>query len=142
MKKSILVLGIATLLLASCGDSKKKEIKKEVDTKVEKVQKPVTKSQESGADSKIADGKKLFTDKGCVACHQEAIKVVGPSLKDIAAKYNETNGNMVQFLKGEGTAIVDTDPAQVAVMQANFAVTKTLTDEQLTAISAYISSVK
>ena len=29
----------------------------------------------------------LATSKGCMACHQVETKVVGPALKDIAAKY-------------------------------------------------------
>jgi len=31
----------------------------------------------------------LATAKGCLACHQVAVKVVGPAYKDIAAKYKE-----------------------------------------------------
>ena len=29
----------------------------------------------------------LIRKNGCIACHQNATKVVGPALKDIAAKY-------------------------------------------------------
>lgn len=33
------------------------------------------------------DGEALFKKSGCMACHSVAKKLVGPSLKDIAAKY-------------------------------------------------------
>lgn len=34
----------------------------------------------------------LATSKGCMACHQVENKVVGPALKDIAAKYKGDDG--------------------------------------------------
>jgi len=33
------------------------------------------------------DGEALFKKSGCSACHSVAAKVVGPALKDVAAKY-------------------------------------------------------
>ena len=33
----------------------------------------------------------------CVACHQPAVKVVGPSWKDIGAKYGEGKGTAAQL---------------------------------------------
>ncbi|QBN19186.1 c-type cytochrome [Flavobacterium nackdongense] len=84
-------------------------------------------------------GKTLFEGKGaCVACHKPDIKLVGPSLQDIAKIYKEKNGDMISFLKGEGKPIVD--PSQYEVMKANFAVTKTFTDEELKALEAYVYS--
>jgi len=126
MKITYLFAAFFLSLLVACGGSEKKEEKTA----------PAAKKETS------LDGKQLFSDNACVSCHQEQTKLIGPALKDIAAKYNETGNDMVKFLKGEGQAIVDTDPGQVAIMQANFAVTKTLSDETLTAISQYIKSVK
>lgn len=84
-------------------------------------------------------GKEIFHGKGaCVACHKPDVKLVGPSLQDIAKIYKEKNGDMVTFLKGEGDAIVD--PTQYAVMKANFAITKTFSDEELKALEAYVYS--
>ena len=84
-------------------------------------------------------GKEIFHGKGaCVACHKPDVKLVGPSLQDIAKIYKEKNGDMVTFLKGEGEAIVD--PTQYAVMKANFAITKTFSDEELKALEAYVYS--
>jgi cytochrome c len=42
------------------------------------------------------------------------------------------------FLKGEGKPIVD--PSQFEVMKANFALTKTFSDEELKGLEAYIYS--
>ncbi len=92
--------------------------------------------------SSIEKGKKLFNSKTCNACHQEKVKVVGPSLKDIAAKYKAEKGNIVNFLQGKGEAIVDTNPGQVAVMKASLNITKTMKKEDLVAISKYIMSIK
>jgi cytochrome c len=84
-------------------------------------------------------GKEIFEGKGnCVACHQVDQKVIGPSIIEIAKIYKDKNGNMITFLKGEGEAIVD--PSQFAVMQANLAITKNFTEEELKAVEAYIYS--
>jgi cytochrome c len=84
-------------------------------------------------------GKEIFEGKGnCIACHQADQKVIGPSIKEIAKIYKEKNGNLVNFLKGESDAIVD--PSQFPVMQANLAITKTFTDEELKAVEAYMNS--
>jgi cytochrome c len=84
-------------------------------------------------------GKEIFEGKGnCIACHQVDQKVIGPSLQEIAKIYKEKNGNVVNFLKGEGEAIVD--PSQFPVMQANLEITKTFTEGELKAIESYINS--
>jgi cytochrome c len=84
-------------------------------------------------------GESIYNGKGtCVSCHKADEKSIGPSLKEIAKIYKEKNASLVAFLKGESDAIVD--PSQFAVMQANLALTKTLTDEELQGIEAYINS--
>ena len=46
---------------------------------------------------------------------------------------------MVQFLKGNTEAIVDTDPGQVAIMKANLdGFVKDLSPEELQALTAYM----
>jgi cytochrome c len=92
--------------------------------------------------SSIEKGKKLFNSKTCNACHQEQMKVVGPAIKDIAAKYKTKKGNIVTFLQGKSKAIVDTDPGQMAIMQASLSITKAMKAEDLKAISDYILSIK
>lgn len=138
MKKSVLVLGLVAAIFTSCGDKKKEEVKKEVETKVEAVQEKV-----ADAVDNVALGKQLFTDKTCTTCHQPDTKVIGPSIKEIVKVYNEQEGNLVKFLKGESAAIVDTDPGQVAIMKANLdGFVKDLTGDELAALAAYMRSVK
>ncbi len=138
MKKSILILGMVAFFFVSCGETKKEEIKVEVESPVEAAKETV-KTQEDY----LALGKKLFTEKTCVTCHQPDVKVIGPSIKDINKKYNETNGSIVAFLKGESAPIVDTDPGMVAIMKANLdGFVKNLTSEELKALSVYMKSVE
>ncbi len=84
-------------------------------------------------------GATIFAGKGaCAACHKPDVKLVGPSLQDIAKIYKEKKGNMVAFLKEESDPIVD--PTQYAVMKPNLALTKSFTDEELKALEAYVYS--
>jgi cytochrome c len=131
MKKTVLSIVFVGLLFAvSC----KKENSEESFGKPETTTETTTKAQ------KPEDlGAEIFAGKGaCVNCHKPDVKLVGPSLQDIAKIYKEKNGDMVTFLKGEGEPIVD--PTQYAVMKANFPVTKTFSDEELKALEAYVYS--
>ena len=104
-------------------------------------QEPFGKSAETAIEVQTPEalGKEIFEGKGnCVACHQVDQKIVGPSIKEIAKIYKEKNGNMINFLKGEGEAIVD--PRQFAVMQTNLEITKNFTEEELKAVEAYMFS--
>lgn len=84
-------------------------------------------------------GATIFQGKGaCVACHKPDVKLVGPSLQDIAKIYKEKNGDMVAFFKGEGEAIVD--PTQYQIMKPNLEITKNFTDEELKALEEYVYS--
>lgn len=134
MKKTILTLIVSTLLLVSCGNSKKEDApKKETPVVVKKV---ATKGD-------AVKGKKLFGSKGCIACHNEATKIIGPAVKDIASVYAEKEGDVLSFLKGTSEAIVETDPTQVAIMKSNIdTMVKEISDADLVDIVAYINSVK
>lgn len=91
------------------------------------------------AKNPVALGEEIFLGKGaCVACHKPDLKLIGPSLQDIAKIYKEKNGDMVSFLKGEGEPIVD--PTKYEIMRANFAVIKTFSDEEIKALEAYVYS--
>lgn len=86
-------------------------------------------------------GQEIFDGKGnCFSCHKADQKIIGPSVIEIAKIYKEKKGNMVQFLKGKGEPLVD--PSQYAVMQANFAITKNFTDEELKGLEDYFYSIK
>jgi len=151
MKKSVLVLSLAALIFASCGEKKKEEVKKEVKAPVEAVKeatetttatKDVEATTKTVADN-VALGKKLFTEKTCATCHQPDVKVIGPAIKTINKVYTEKKGNIVKFLKEESKPIVDTDPGQVAIMKANLdGFVKDLSGEELAALAAYMRSVK
>ncbi len=123
MKKGIILFAILSML--SC--------KKESE---ESFGKPETSTE---AKSPEDLGAEIFAGKGaCIACHKPDVKLVGPSLQDIAKIYKEKNGDMVTFLKGEGEPIVD--PTQYALMKPNFVITKTFSDEELKALEAYVYS--
>jgi cytochrome c len=142
MKKTLLVLFLFALFLSSCGDGKKENIKKETETEVKEDVKKVE-AEPTNAGELVAMGEKLFTDKTCVSCHDIEIKIVGPSVQKIMKVYEEKNGNIINFLKGTDGPIVETDPGQVAIMKANLnGFVKDLSEEQLEALSAYMTSVK
>ncbi len=122
---------ILCLVVVCCFLSCKKE-----ETKKESLYPTTT---EEVAQSPVELGKEIFEGKGnCVACHQAAEKVIGPSLQDIAAIYKSKNADMVTFLKGGGKPIVD--PSQYEVMKTNFAITKAMSNEELKALEAYVYS--
>ena len=84
-------------------------------------------------------GKELFEGKGnCVACHKVDQKIIGPSIQDIAKIYKAKNGNIVDFLKNDASPLVD--PSQYEIMKTNFAITKSMTDEELKGLETYIIS--
>lgn len=91
-----------------------------------------------GNAEQIAKGKKLAMTNGCLACHKEHEKSVGPSYEEVAKGYKEKGGNMTKFLKGNADAIID--PAQFAVMQVNLAITKKMSGDDLAALTSYIRS--
>lgn len=133
------MLGLVALFVASCGDTKKEEVKSEVQNEEESFENKEIKSPEDY----VALGAKLFTEKTCATCHLADTKVIGPSIKDINKIYTEKNGNIVAFLKGETPAIVDTDPGQVAIMKTNLdGFVKALKPEELAALAAYMASIK
>ena len=86
----------------------------------------------------VENGKLLFEENNCVACHQLNQKIVGPSLQDIAKIYKAQNGNLVSFLKEGADPIVD--PSMYETMKINLQVTKNMTDNELKSVQLFISS--
>ncbi|WP_310555218.1 c-type cytochrome [Flavobacterium sp.] len=118
MKKLILVLFFN--LLFSCKEENKKE-----QLYPETIQTPIQLGQE------------IFEGKGnCVACHLVNKKVIGPSIQEMAKIYKDKKGSIIDFLKNDAKPIVD--PSQYDVMKTNFIITKSMSDEELKAIEAYI----
>jgi cytochrome c len=167
MKKlGLLLLAVMMISLSSCGgdDAKKakegaekaveatkdaaKEATNDVEEATEKAADEVKEGAEKAADAvkdtaketSSVDGKTLFMNNGCIACHQMDKKTVGPSVKEIGAAYAGKKDDLIKFLKGEGKAIVD--PAQFAVMQPNLATTKNMNDAELSALADYFLNAK
>ena len=143
MKKFATLLLLSILIsFASCGEKKeeKKTDKITIQNQTEKKETPKAEAMDEA--TLIATGKQLFKDKTCFTCHLVNETGIGPSIVDINKIYSEKNYDIVGFLKGELEPIVDTDPGQVAVMQANIdGFVKDLKDEELQAIKAYMLSV-
>lgn len=127
--KKLFVIGLLSVGFVSCGNKK------------EDTSESLYPDREiSPEEKRIADGKNLFNSNkaACYTCHQMDKKVIGPSIKEIAKIYQEQNGDMVAFLRKQADPIVD--PEQYNVMETNFAVLKTMSDEELKALEAYIMS--
>ncbi len=140
MKKTVLPIVLSgMLLLVSCKKDGSDESFGKPETSTTEQTTEITPEATSEVQNPEDLGKEIFNGKGaCIACHKTDVKLVGPSLQYIAKIYKEKNGDMVTFLKGEGEPIVD--PTQYAVMKANFAITKTFSDEELKALEAYVYS--
>jgi cytochrome c len=84
-----------------------------------------------------AHGKEIFESTGtCVACHKPEGDVLAPSLAKLAAAYKSKPGGIVTFLKAEAEPIVD--PGRFETMKTNFAITTTMSDDDLKSLEAYI----
>jgi cytochrome c len=62
--------------------------------------------QASAADAKAAEA--LAQKNGCLACHAVANKVVGPSYKDVAAKYKgqkDAEAKLIAKVKAGGSGV-------------------------------------
>jgi len=88
----------------------------------------------------LTNGKALFQQKGCTACHQSDKDSVGPALKKIASAYKGKESDLIKFLKGQEKSIVD--PAKESVMKPNLNTTKSMKDDELKALAKYILSNK
>ena len=130
MKKIFFLL--FSLIFISCGDKKSEPFGKATDE-------TLVDQTEVAVDPTLALGEDLFNGVGLrKTCHLPDKKVIGPSIVEIATIYKEKGGNMVEFLKENAEPIVD--PTQYEVMKTNFAVTKTLSDEELKALETYMYS--
>lgn len=131
MSFKLFLLSVFTLFVMSCGGKKDDQ---------DFGKKEAIEENEINTDFPLAEkGKEIFEGKGtCFTCHKKDVKVVGPSIQDIVKIYKEKNGNIITFLKGEAEPLVD--PSQYEVMKANFAITKTMTDEELQSLEQYMQS--
>jgi len=88
----------------------------------------------------IEKGKDLFNSNkaACYTCHLPDKKVIGPSIAEIAKVYKEKNADLFAFLRQKADPIVD--PSQYDVMKVNFTIIKTLSDDEVKSLEAYIQS--
>lgn len=85
---------------------------------------------------KPLDGKILFQQKGCTACHGP--NLIGPSVEKIASAYKGREGDLIKFLKGEGKAIVA--PENESMMRSQIKRIKSMSDNELKALVNFILS--
>ena len=93
----ILAAGISASTFMSCGP-KKEEAKPEEETTYETAE-PEEQKEETSTDL-IAQGQALVNASDCKTCHGLENKIVGPSHKDVAVKYEFTKAN-VSMLAGK-----------------------------------------
>ena len=130
--RKLLFLAVLILGFVSCGEKKE----------TNPMGNPI---EETSATTKALSsedlGKELFEGKGmCATCHKEDAKIIGPSIKEIAKIYTDKKASISIFLQGEADPIVD--PTQYEIMKSNFAITKTMTEEELKALEDYMLSIK
>ena len=83
--KRIFVTALVACTLLSCGD-KKQEQKAESNESTTSTTEAKSESTEVAAEFK--KGADLIAANDCLACHQVDEKLVGPSYKEVAAKYS------------------------------------------------------
>ncbi len=115
------------LNLISCGKK----------TETDAMGSPIQKTETSVNQTPKTLGKELFEGKGmCASCHKADIKVIGPSIQEIAKIYREKGASIAAFINEEGAPLVD--PSQYEIMKTNFAVTKAMSEEERKALEVYM----
>jgi cytochrome c len=119
-------MGISSI---SCGE------KKETNT----MENPINQAETSVNQTPKELGRELFEGKGmCASCHKADIKVVGPSIQEIAKIYREKGASIAAFINEDGKPLVD--PSQYEIMKTNFAITKAMSTEERKALEIYMMS--
>jgi cytochrome c len=84
MKKTLLFLSGLTLFLAACGGGSTETT----------TSSSTTTAPPAAAKSAMDAGELLIVKSDCIGCHQKEDKIIGPSYKEIAAKYPATDENI------------------------------------------------
>ena len=140
MMRKLTFIGASLVLLLSVSCSSPGKEKSTNTTTEKSATSETVEKNPKPAEAVASAGQKLYSEKGCLVCHQLNTKLVGPSVKDIAAAYSGNKAGLTAYLKGEGKSIVD--PSQSSVMQPQIAITKALPADELDAIVDYILSIK
>lgn len=85
-----------------------------------------------------SDGQTIFEVKGCVLCHKKTADTIGPSLMKISTAYLGNGKDLLIYLKGQSSAIVE--PSRAAVMQPQLAKISSLYESDIEAIARHIIS--
>ncbi|HVW97267.1 MAG TPA: c-type cytochrome [Mucilaginibacter sp.] len=101
MKKVFAIL-LVSAVLSACGGGSKSGGSADSSAAADqtaKAQEPnvdtaVNNTGSSTTTAELAPGAKLMAGSDCNTCHKADVKVVGPALKDIAAKYPPTDANI------------------------------------------------
>jgi cytochrome c len=107
MKKVLFVLAVSAALYACGGGTTEatKPVSNNEDNKNSQIggEAPATAPATTAGDSAAkpveaapaaGNGKELIAKSDCLTCHKEDAKVIGPSYKDVAKKYEATDANM------------------------------------------------
>jgi cytochrome c len=122
----LLLIIVVTLTMISCNEKAANQI-------------PVDQTEISTKQTPKELGRELFEGKGmCASCHKADIKVVGPSIQEIAKIYREKEASIAAFINEEGKPLVD--PSQYEIMKTNFAITKAMSTEERKALEVYMMS--
>ena len=140
MMRKLTFIGASLVLLLGVSCSSPSKEKSTTTTTEKSATSETVEKNSKPAEAVASVGQKLYSEKGCLVCHQLNTKLVGPSVKDIAAAYSGNKAGLTAYLKGEGKSIVD--PSQASVMQPQIAITKALPADELDAIVDYILSIK
>jgi cytochrome c551/c552 len=85
-------------------------------------------------------GDAVFQSLKCAICHKADRKGAGPSLQDISGAYADKRDNLINYLKGEETPLIDL--GKPAVMKGALKKIEALSDEDLQALADYLLSFK
>ena len=105
MKKTLIVLGLSTII-AACSNNSKSNASLGSDSASASNQSAAAHQSEGAADSSLNNigtahsggtptkGAQLIASSDCLGCHKEQDKLVGPAYKDVAKKYTNTDKNI------------------------------------------------
>jgi len=139
MKRGLLVAGFLLVGIFACEQPKKTEEKPKAQTDQTTQQVPKKETATTSGGASAEKGKKIFTAKGCNACHQPNADGVGPGLNTIAKAY-ESVDELVKYLKGDASPKVW--PEKAAIMNPQLAQLKGLSEAEYKALAEYIMSHK
>ena len=93
--KTVILVAALSFCLWSCNNKKEEQ-------NFGKPTEPVAVEAKSAEFPLAEKGAALFEGKGtCATCHKPDVKLIGPSLQDIAKTYKEKKASIAAFLNGE-----------------------------------------